>query len=411
MRITLTVTEGPHEGREFEFARHDTFLVGRSRHAHFQLPEKDRYFSRIHFMIEVNPPECRLVDMGSHNGTYVNGQKILAADLNDGDRIRAGHTTLKLTVRREPHESSSLMLPSPETAREAASALPVEFPFDLVPGFHLERRLGEGNMGVTYLARRLADETFVALKLVRPASPGRSEQVAAFLKEARGLRELDHPHIVRFHEMGEAPGALFFVMDYVSGRDAGTLLENEGPLPVRRAARIIVQALRALEYGHARSMIHRDIKPANILVGGADGKEAVKLADYGLARVYQSSPLSGLTITRDIVASAPYMPPELITNYRQPTLFSDQYAAAATLYTLLTGEPVYDFPRETHLQFSLLLRQQPVPIRRRRPDLSEALAAVVHQALHRNPAHRFKDVRQFREALARAAGAEVGEDR
>src|SRR5438270_8084565 len=107
MRITLTVIAGPHKGREFSFARHDTFLVGRSRHAHFQLPIKDKYFSRVHFMVEVNPPQCRLIDMGSHNGTYINGAKLLYADLHDGDQIRAGHTILKLSVH--PDGSASEM--------------------------------------------------------------------------------------------------------------------------------------------------------------------------------------------------------------------------------------------------------------------------------------------------------------
>src|SRR5947199_2986459 len=101
MRVTLTVIAGPHAGTEFTFDRHDTFLVGRSQHAHFQLPLKDKYFSRIHFMIEVNPPQCRLVDMGSHNGTYVNGVKVTAMDLDDGALIRAGHTLLKLSLFAE----------------------------------------------------------------------------------------------------------------------------------------------------------------------------------------------------------------------------------------------------------------------------------------------------------------------
>src|SRR5437763_7123321 len=99
MRIILNVVAGPHKGLEFSFDRHDTFLVGRSKHAHFQLPAKDRYFSRIHFMMEVNPPQCRLIDMGSHNGTYVNGQRVLSSELRDGDEIRDGHTVLSLTVQ------------------------------------------------------------------------------------------------------------------------------------------------------------------------------------------------------------------------------------------------------------------------------------------------------------------------
>src|SRR5260370_9491661 len=98
MRLTLNAIPGPHGGTEFTFDRHDTFLVGRSRHAHFQLPEKDLYFSRIHFMMEVNPPHCRLIYIGTHHGTYVNAHRILPADPKAGDPCPAGHTALTLHV-------------------------------------------------------------------------------------------------------------------------------------------------------------------------------------------------------------------------------------------------------------------------------------------------------------------------
>src|SRR5687767_4616199 len=92
MGITLTVTEGPHRGRVFSFGEHDTFIVGRSKRAHFRLVDKDEFFSRMHFLVEINPPSCRVMDMGSRNGTYVNGSRITSADLKDGDLIKGGHT-------------------------------------------------------------------------------------------------------------------------------------------------------------------------------------------------------------------------------------------------------------------------------------------------------------------------------
>src|ERR1041385_6656349 len=98
MHITLTVTEGPHQGRVFTFDQHDTFLVGRSKKAHFHLPRVDRYFSRLHFLVEVNPPQCRLQDLHSRHGTYVNGQKVTAADLKDGDLIKGGHTVIRVAL-------------------------------------------------------------------------------------------------------------------------------------------------------------------------------------------------------------------------------------------------------------------------------------------------------------------------
>src|SRR6202022_201366 len=97
MRIKRTVTAGPHKGETFMFAGHDTFLVGRSKRAHFRAV-KDKYFSRIHFMIEVNPPLSQPIDRASHNKTSVNGPAVETAYLKNGDRIRAGHTVLRVAL-------------------------------------------------------------------------------------------------------------------------------------------------------------------------------------------------------------------------------------------------------------------------------------------------------------------------
>src|SRR5205809_6558238 len=105
MNVTLTVTAGPHAGREFAFDRHDTFLVGRSKDAHFQLSYDDPYFSRRHFLVEVNPPRCRLIDLNSRNGTLLNGARVRMAEVADGDEIGAGHTVFKVCVlAREPDD-------------------------------------------------------------------------------------------------------------------------------------------------------------------------------------------------------------------------------------------------------------------------------------------------------------------
>src|SRR5690242_16082115 len=101
MYITLTVTAGPHRGQVFKFTDRDTFLVGRSKYAHFRLRDKDKYFSRIHFLMEIDPPNCKLVDLRSRNGTFVNGQRVTVLELKNGDRIQAGHTVLQLGVHPE----------------------------------------------------------------------------------------------------------------------------------------------------------------------------------------------------------------------------------------------------------------------------------------------------------------------
>src|SRR5262245_14655679 len=116
MRVTLTLATGPHRGLTFSFSRHDTFLVGRSPHAHFQLPVGDKAFSRLQFMIEVNPPHCRLLDLGSRNGTFVNGEKVLSADLKDGDQIRAGNTVLTVAVEADDPRTTIAFTPEADTS-------------------------------------------------------------------------------------------------------------------------------------------------------------------------------------------------------------------------------------------------------------------------------------------------------
>jgi serine/threonine-protein kinase len=397
MRVKLSVIAGPHEGTTFAFDHHDTFLVGRSRHAHFQLAAKDRFFSRIHFMLEVNPPHCRLIDMGSHNGTFVNGQRVLTADLHDGDQIRAGHTVLRLEVLSRETSEPAAAVPSRPAAPPATppGALPS------IPGYQVRRELTRGAVGAVYEAARAGEEAPVAIRLIRPAHEPTPAQGDDFLRAGRFLHKIAHPHLARVCDLGALPGQFYFVFEHAPGTSAEAVVQRDGPLGVIRAIRWTNQVLQALKYAHGLHFVHGDIKPANLVVGEADGKEAVKVTEFGVARLYQAAPFSGLSITSDLLAAA-FQPPELLLDYRNPQPAADQYAVAATLYYLLTGRHVVDLPGEVHERLSTLLRSQPVPIRERRPELSAALAHVIHKALARSPAQRYANVEAFRAALIHA---------
>ena len=424
MEIVLEVVEGPHRGQSFTFDGHDNFIVGRARFAHFRLPKKDPYFSRIHFMVEVNPPCCRLVDTGSTNGTRVNGRRVRAVDLRNGDLIQGGDTVLRVSfvpeagveVAQPPTPATATGHPelsegTPDTTESfhpgpvAPSSGPTRAPVEpeqvpTIEGYQVLCRLGRGGMGEVYLATRLSDRTDVALKTIRPAASPSERQVQQFLREADILRRLRHPHIVAFHEMGRAGELFYFVMDYVLGTDASHLLAEHGPLAVRRAVPLICQVLEALDYAHGQGFVHRDVKPANVLVSGDPGYGICKLADFGLARVYHASPLSGLTILGDVGGTIPYMPPEQITDYRHASPAADQYSCAATLYCLLSGQFVFDFgtlPKQDRLKKILL--DEPVRIQDRRAQVPERLAQAIHRALSRDPGARFPDAATFRAAL------------
>jgi serine/threonine-protein kinase len=454
--VVITVTEGPHQGRSFTFEGHDTFLVGRSPQAHFRLARQDEYFSRLHFLVEVNPPECRLLDLGSTNGTFVNGQKVAVTPLRHGDVIRGGQTVMRVSIDADASEVVTPRLPVPvgplppsvpvgpqsapplgatvsyapklPSARPdrpesvcvacGAPALPgsdtaancpltlcraceeqsrqQEQPF---PDYRLLRELGQGGMGIVYLAVHLISGDVVALKAIRPAVEPRPEDVVRFLREAQILQQLQHPHIVTFRASGESAGRLFFVMDYLAGCDARALLKQEGPLAVPRAVHIVCHLLEALDHAHQRGFVHRDVKPANLVILSNDGQEVVKLLDFGLARAYQLSRLSGLTLTGHFGGTLPFTAPEQITSFRESRPPVDQYAAAATLYNLLTDHYTHDFPRDFARRLLMAMEDDPVPIRSRRADVPEGLAAVLHRALERDPEQRFPDVAAFRAAL------------
>ena len=395
MPLSLVVTAGPHAGRTFTFDRHDTFLVGRAPEAHFSLPD-DPYFSRTHLLVEVNPPLCRLTDLQSRNGTLVNGQKVQAVDLKHGDEIQGGRTVLRV-VQAGQSGAATLDLPA-NPKPETTDPYRTEMGLPTLPGYELLGRLGEGGMGVVYHARRKSDGTDVAVKTIRPAAQGSSPTVQRFLREAAILEQLRHAHIVGFHESGEAGGLLYFVMEMVRGCDAAQLLARQGTLGVPRAVALTRHLLAGLEYAHGLGFIHRDIKPGNVLIQANGEGERAKLADFGLARAYQESPLSGLTMSGSAGGTPRFMPPEQVTDFRGVRPAADQYSAAATLYHLLTGAFIFDGTGTQEL-FRKMLTEDPVPLRSRRPDVSPALATVVHRALARRPEERFADVATLARSL------------
>ena len=408
MKVRLDVIAGPLTGQRFEFDKHETFLVGRSRDAHCRLSEDDPYFSRRHFLIEINPPRCVVRDLDSRNGIKLNGSPVKAAELESGDIIEAGHTKLKLTVQAEPDLAPTVILPAKPasgsgvaatvrpggvTHSGAAAGAPV------IAGFRMQSLIGRGSMGVVYKAARVLDGLPVAVKTILPGPGSERKNIERFVREAEILSGLAHKNVVRFHEVGETPdGVLYLAMELVDGPTAADLI-RKGPLPIDKAVRVAIQMLNGLAHAHKHGYVHRDVKPGNLLIGKEGTTRVAKLADFGLARAFAKSELSGLTMQGEIGGTPAYMAPEQITHYRDVLPPADQYSAAATLYSLLTGSYVYDLPTDGSDLLVHILTKPPVPIRRRRTGIPLGLSDVVHRALSREPDDRYPDAGAFREAL------------
>ena len=416
-RVTLTVTAGPLAGRVFSYDRHDTFLFGRSPDCQAELAANDTTASRHHFLLEVNPPRARLRDLGSLNGTHVNGQKhggrsrqespeeaarrrLPEVDLRDGDQIRVGATVFEVAI--EGHRSTAPADVPEDGGSGLESLLGVRPAAPLeVPGYAVGKMIGRGGMGAVYLAKRQEDGSTVALKVMLAQSDVDDAARENFQREIEVTRSLRHPRIVSLIDHGSAESTFYFVMVYCAGGSVADLQRRQpGGLPLTLSVRIALEALEGLAHAHERGFVHRDLKPENLLLADDAGSGA-KVTDFGLAKSFQQAGLSGMTATGAVAGTLYFMPREQLTQFRLLKPVSDVWSMGATLYHMLTGAYPREFrPGEDPLP--VILRGGVVPIRARDPRLPERVAAVVDRSVVDAVPERYQTAGEFRAALAGA---------
>jgi serine/threonine-protein kinase len=235
------------------------------------------------------------------------------------------------------------------------------------------------------------------MKVLLPGLVASEELAERFLREIKVLAALNHPNIAALRTALSAEGQVVMVMELVEGESLSKRL-SRGPLAVTEALACIDQVLAALGYAHAQGVVHRDVKPANMMVTD-DG--LVKLTDFGIAR---SARDSALTATGTTAGSLSYMSPEQV-NGGQVDARSDLYSAGISLYEMVTGRPPFKATSEFVLM-SAHVTEPPRPPLELRPDLPEALNGIILRAMAKDPAERFQDANEFREALASVAAAE-----
>jgi eukaryotic-like serine/threonine-protein kinase len=236
-----------------------------------------------------------------------------------------------------------------------------------------------------------------------PESAAARSAIDRFLREMNVISQLKHPNIVEWLEQGTTPsgGQFWFAMEHVDGSNLDALAKAAGGYyPIQQACRMACQVLKGLDYAHQKGFVHRDIKPENILLGrNAENLLVAKISDFGLAKSYRSIGLSGLTFSGEMRGTIPFMPPEQMLDFKKVLPSGDLYSTAATLYHLLTGQFIYDDASDGIDVVRLVLEEKPVPIRKRRPEISPELAAVIDRGLERDPADRFPDAAALRQAL------------
>lgn len=269
--------------------------------------------------------------------------------------------------------------------------------------FRIEREIASGASGDVYEAMHLVLGTPVAVKVLRPGIPETADiRRKRFLREARVAARIQSDHVVRvFDVVAPEVGPTYIVMELLQGETLADRVKRVGAIASSEAVDLVAQAARPLAELHDAGIVHRDVKPSNLfLARDADGRERIKLLDFGVAAFQRpvSPGESSLTLSEAIIGTPRYMAPEQVVSSRQVDARADVWALGVTLYELLSGKPPFD--GQTVLAvLNQIEHQEPRPLAELCPQVPGAILSVVHACLAKDPAGRPADARALRESL------------
>jgi len=276
------------------------------------------------------------------------------------------------------------------------------------------RKLGEGGMGVVFLAHDDELDRAIAIKLLPQHLAGDHEHLARLKQEARTASSLNHPNIITIYEIGQHESGAFIAMEYIDGQTLRDAMAG-GPLPIRKTLQVASQIADGLAAAHKRGLVHRDLKPENIMLTREGG---VKILDFGLARSGASGDAGTSQRKTDpgtIVGTFGYMSPEQAraehVDYR-----SDQFSFGAILYEMLTGTRAFEGASAVETMF-MVIRDEPVALSQAAPHVPALLRWVVERCLAKDPDERYastldlaRDLQHLRDHLSEAGVAPVREE-
>jgi serine/threonine-protein kinase len=261
-------------------------------------------------------------------------------------------------------------------------------------------KLGQGGMGAVYKVEHLAMGKQAAMKILHPALTADPDLGRRFRREAEAVSRLSSTNTVQVFDFGAEGQLMYLVMELVRGEDLGAILRRDGPLPFARARPILMQVCEALSEAHEAGVIHRDLKPENLLIARArDGRDFVKVLDFGLAKLRDSEELTQVTARGSLVGTPFYMSPEQIRG-EDLDARSDLYALGALMYRVITGEhPFTGTTPVAVLTQHLTETLQPPSARKPELEIDPIVDAIVMRAMARSRDDRYASADEFRKAL------------
>src|SRR5689334_14403655 len=269
--------------------------------------------------------------------------------------------------------------------------------------YRVTELIGEGGMGVVYLAEHPAIGRRAAVKILRPGLTDNIEITKRFFNEARAANAIRHPGIVEVFDCGTLPtGVSYIVMELLEGENLAARLRRAGKLPIEEARRIAVQTASALSAAHAAGIVHRDLKPDNLFLIPDErdpSAELVKVLDFGIAKLGQagSNTSSVRTRTGSVMGTPAYMSPEQCRGTREIDHRTDIYALGVILYEMVCGRPPFvseGFGEMVHLHISAA-----PPPRTINPAIPEFIERLILCCLAKEPGERLQTMSDVHAAL------------
>lgn len=308
-----------------------------------------------------------------------------------------GHSAAE-SVRLDATSSAEDQRPKRAVPPGSTKPLP-----ETIGQFKVRKQLGQGTFGVVYLAYHSFLDIQVAVKMLRAEALSSAQAVERFLREAKLLAKMDHPNVLRVYDAGRHGEDYYIAADFIPGNDLAEVIPDGGMEP-RRAAKLVIQMLRALGYAHGRGIVHRDVKPANARLRADD---TLVLMDFGLAglTVREQSSTGDfksqmrLTQAGAVMGTPAYMAPEQASGMtEQVGPEADLYSVGVVLYELLTGQLPFEAANLPALLYAVV-HAEPTPPTQLRSDLDPELEAICLKALAKQPQQRYRSAEEFEMAL------------
>ena len=421
MVVTVTITKGKDAGRVVRLEEGETKTLGRGSQANIVL--SDVVVSRAHCRLRVAGGACYVQDLGSRNGTSVNGRPVTEeVRLADDDALGIGTELAEVRITPDTRPDAEEVEPvvPVEVVERASTWQEAESTHEeqdlqlqgederllgtVVGGCRIEGLIGRDEISSVYRSTQISMERPVSLKILSPAMTGDPRSKDRFIGAARTGGKLNHPNIVRVYDAGEENGLSFVAMEFVAGKSVRRLLdEREGnrPLPLAQAVEIGEQIAGALDYAHSVSVVHGHVTADTILV-----------TPHGVAKLAELGFVSTTAVGSTRLPANParradelqFTPPEYLAGLRSPTPQCDIYSLSAVLFLMVTGQMPFRAANEKEL-LEKIRKGAHEPVRRLRREAPAGLARAIEAGMAAQAAQRFARAADLLAALQQARKA------